>query len=111
MNLRQDFSRNLKARRKQLGWTQQELADKCRKTVRYVNHLENTGPNVTIDTLETLAKALDCTIFDLFQSARGKKRAPKTDLSKFYDHKETSSEAASIDFAIGVLKTERSKYK
>ena len=53
------FARNLKAIRLEKGQTQEELAEKIGISVRYIQLLEGKNtPNVKLDTLETLAKAL-----------------------------------------------------
>lgn len=56
---------NIRARRKMAGITQQELADKAGLNVQTVRSYEAGKYQPKIDTLLTLAKALDCTVFDL----------------------------------------------
>jgi transcriptional regulator with XRE-family HTH domain len=59
IKIRRAFARNLKAIRLEKGQTQEELAEKIGISVRYIQLLEGKNtPNVKLDTLETLAKAL-----------------------------------------------------
>lgn len=56
--VRKRFAKNLKSLRK-ARMTQEELAEKKNFSVRYVQKLESKNPpNVTLDTLEDLAKIL-----------------------------------------------------
>ena len=58
--IRRAFARNLKTIRLEKGQTQEELAEKIGISVRYIQLLEGKNtPNVKLDTLETLAKALN----------------------------------------------------
>jgi transcriptional regulator with XRE-family HTH domain len=57
--VRKLFSKNLKKLRLRKGLTQEDLAEKLDISVRYVQQLEGIRcPNVKLDTLTTLAKAL-----------------------------------------------------
>ena len=57
--LRKRFSRNLKNIRENKGLTQEKLAERLGVSTRYLQRLEgNNCPNVGIDTLAKLAKAL-----------------------------------------------------
>lgn len=57
--LRKTFSANLKLLREQRNLTQEELAEKLKTSARYIQSLESKNPpNVKIDTIESLAKAL-----------------------------------------------------
>lgn len=105
MTARSDISKNIKARRKQLRLTQDQLAKKAKRTIRYISILE-TSPekNVTLDTLESIAAALDCEVFDLLQPAGRKKRPIGL------DHADGEPfEVEAIDYVIGMLKDNRSR--
>ncbi|MFP5386742.1 MAG: helix-turn-helix domain-containing protein [Bacteriovoracia bacterium] len=53
------FSKNLKVLRLKKGLTQEELSERLGISVRYIQLLESKNPpNVKIDTLESLARAL-----------------------------------------------------
>lgn len=57
--LRKIFSQRLKEIRRSKGMTQEGLAESLGISVRYVQILESKNPpNVKLDTLEQLAKAL-----------------------------------------------------
>jgi transcriptional regulator with XRE-family HTH domain len=65
---RKTFSRNLKKIRQARGLTQEQLAENLGISVRYVQTLEGKNtPNVKLDTLEVLAKALKVKPTDLLQ--------------------------------------------
>lgn len=64
----------LKRRRKALGLTQVELADKANVAQSMISQIERgISDNVTIDNLRSLANALDCAVVDLL-TERDKKR-------------------------------------
>ena len=66
--IRRTFARNLKTIRLEKGQTQEELAEKIGISVRYIQLLEGKNtPNVKLDTLETLAKALKVHPSDLLK--------------------------------------------
>lgn len=60
---------NIKELRQKSGMTQEELAKKAgisRATIAMYEN--NIADNITVKTLESLAKALDCHVTDLFIS-------------------------------------------
>ena len=60
---------NIKELRQKSGMTQEELAKKAgisRATIAMYEN--NTADNITVKTLESLAKALSCHVTDLFIS-------------------------------------------
>jgi XRE family aerobic/anaerobic benzoate catabolism transcriptional regulator len=65
MSLAKRFAKNLRAIRLGKGLSQKALSDATGLTVRYLSKLENSDPNVTLGVLEKLAKALECSVFDL----------------------------------------------
>lgn len=66
--IRRVFAKNLKKIRLEKGLTQEELAEKLGISVRYIQLLEGkTTPNVKLDTVETLAKALKVHSTDLLK--------------------------------------------
>jgi transcriptional regulator with XRE-family HTH domain len=71
MKLGKIFAKNLKALRIAKGLSQQALADKTGLTLRYLSKIENSDPNVTLDVLERLHFALDCSILDLLGEGQG----------------------------------------
>lgn len=58
---------NIRAKREALKMTQQTLADACRVTRSVVARWESGGFAPQADKLPLLAKALGCTIDDLFK--------------------------------------------
>ena len=65
---RKAFSKNLKKLRQSRGLTQEQLAENLGISVRYVQTLEGKNtPNVKLDRLEVLAKALKVKPTDLLQ--------------------------------------------
>ncbi|GAA6237239.1 helix-turn-helix domain-containing protein [Apilactobacillus micheneri] len=53
--------------RKQKGWTQENLAEKCNLSVRTIQRLES-GEDGNLTTLNLIAKAFEVKIGDLFES-------------------------------------------
>lgn len=61
------------SRRKELGLTQQELADRLYVSVKTISKWETNRGNPEIDILPSLAKALQMDIADLFSSNNASK--------------------------------------
>jgi transcriptional regulator with XRE-family HTH domain len=58
---------NVKARRVERGWTQEQLADQSELDQRYISSLENGRRNPTILKLQQVADALGCSIGHLLR--------------------------------------------
>jgi transcriptional regulator with XRE-family HTH domain len=71
MELRKIVAANVKTRRLRLGLSQEELADVCGYHRTYVGSVERAERNVTLATLEALAKALDVPVEQLLQAQHG----------------------------------------
>lgn len=67
-NVRQIFGDNLRRRRRALGISQEELAEKAGLHRTYVGSVERGERNVSIDNMERLAAAIDSTIQRLLGS-------------------------------------------
>jgi transcriptional regulator with XRE-family HTH domain len=65
---RQRFAKQLRARRLQLGLSQESLADGAGLHRTYVGSVERAERNVSIDNMERLALALDVDVVDLLSS-------------------------------------------
>ena len=57
-NIRKVLGVNVKYYRFLIGYTQEQLAEKCELSPRYISHIENFKGNIPIDTLENIAKYL-----------------------------------------------------
>jgi transcriptional regulator with XRE-family HTH domain len=56
----------VRTRRKQLGWTQAELAEKAEIAQAQISRLESgKSDNITIDNLRRVARAFGCSVADL----------------------------------------------
>jgi len=62
------FSQQLREARKSAGLTQQELADRCEMSLRYLQNLEKGEKQPTITTLFKLAAGLKTTPQQLIKS-------------------------------------------
>ena len=62
---RKRLAANLRARRKELGISQEELADRAGLHRTYVGSIERQERNVSIDNIERLADALRLDVIDL----------------------------------------------
>lgn len=65
MNFYTELGKNIKKRRKELGLTQQELADKLNMSLNFVGKIEVAFSKPSLDTLIEIAKALDTTVSKL----------------------------------------------
>ncbi len=59
------LGQNIKQRRKELGLTQQELADKMNISLNFMGKIEVAFSKPSLDTLIELAKSLETTVSDL----------------------------------------------
>lgn len=60
---------NVRRRRKELGLTQRDLADRAALFHPVVSNVERAQSSVTIATVAKLAAALETSVADLFQEA------------------------------------------
>lgn len=63
--LRTVLAENIKAFRKEKGFSQEELAEHCALHRTYIGSVERQERNVTLSTLEVLASILGVTVPDL----------------------------------------------
>lgn len=60
-----NLGQNIKNRRKELGLTQQELADKLDMSLNFVGKIEVAFSKPSLDTLIEIADVLETTVSDL----------------------------------------------
>ncbi len=65
MNFYKMLGKNIKTRRKELGLTQQELADILDMSLNFIGKIEVAFSKPSLDTLIEIAKALDTTVSEL----------------------------------------------
>lgn len=65
MNFYKELGKNIKRRRKELGLTQQQLADKMDISLNFMGKIEVAFSKPSLDTLIELAEKLETTISDL----------------------------------------------
>lgn len=63
--LRNALAQNVKSIRKKQGLSQEGLADQCDLHRTYIGSIERSERNVTLQTLEVLAKALNVSVIEL----------------------------------------------
>jgi len=74
----------IRARRKRKGWTLQDLGDATKLSVPYLSDLERReGINPTLETLEAIAGALDCTVAELIGNNSTEPTLPPASLTRF----------------------------
>lgn len=56
---------NIRRLRQRIGWSQEELADQCSLHRTYIGGIERGERNITLETLATIANALNCTPTEL----------------------------------------------
>lgn len=57
-NIRKVLGANVKYYRFLIGYTQEQLAEKCNLSPRYISDIETYNGNIPIDTLSNIAKVL-----------------------------------------------------
>ncbi len=72
MNFYTELGKNIKKRRKELGLTQEALAEKLNLSLNFVGKIEVAFSKPSLDTLILIAGALDTTVSNLtdFKNAR-----------------------------------------
>lgn len=60
------FGRNLRSRREALGFTREELSERCHLSPQNIAKIENGDRFVTIESLMNLASALNCDPYEFF---------------------------------------------
>lgn len=77
-SLRAVLAENLRLFRKTRGYSQEELADRCDLHRTYIGSVERRERNVSLSTLEVLAKALGVSVPELLTSrADNDREAPQ----------------------------------
>jgi len=74
MELRRTFAANLKSRRRELGWSQEQLAFECGLHRTYVSGVERGIRNISIDNIELIASALGVVAAELLATPETKPR-------------------------------------
>lgn len=57
-NIRKVLGANVKYYRHLIGYTQEQLAEKCELSPRYISDIENSKGNISVDTLEKIGQCL-----------------------------------------------------
>lgn len=77
-SLRAVLAENLRQYRKVHGYSQEELANRCDLHRTYIGSVEREERNVTLNTLEVLAKALGISVPELLTSrAKNERKEPR----------------------------------
>jgi transcriptional regulator with XRE-family HTH domain len=92
-SLREKVCKNIREARDRKGWSQAELARRCRVTPRYISSLEKDSRNLTLETLETICTALGVTVDELLGTAQQAKE----------------NRLVAIDLAMTILRAARSE--
>jgi len=81
MTLQQIFITNLKKRRKERGFSQMALSEKCDTTSNYIGQIEMGRRIPSFDKIEKIASALEIPSYELFifeSSEKKQEKKPKT---------------------------------
>ena len=73
-NIRTVLAENMKTRRKNLGISQSDLAERINTAPNYISKIEAERQFPSVSMLEKIAIALDCDTVDLFSTQAIKKR-------------------------------------
>lgn len=77
-NKRPIWGQNIRERRKALNWNQDELAEKAGLSVGVVKQIEAGPKEGKFQSREAIAKALNCTVADLYAPVWAKKIPPRS---------------------------------
>jgi transcriptional regulator with XRE-family HTH domain len=69
------FGRRLRSIRRERGFTQEELADRCERSVEAISNLERGVSVPSLETVERLAQALDVPVASFFSGGEEGRRA------------------------------------
>lgn len=69
-NSNQALADNLRAFRVERGWSQEEFADRCGLHRTYIGAIERGERNVTLNTLNNIASALEISSAELISESR-----------------------------------------
>ncbi len=64
------FAQNVKQKRKAIGFSQEQLAEKARLHRTYIGMIERSEKNITLCNIEKIAIALGVDIIELLQENR-----------------------------------------
>ena len=67
--LRTKLGRAIRRLRREAGLSQESFADKCKVHRTYMGAVERGETNISLDSLERIAKALDLTVGELLLAA------------------------------------------
>ena len=65
MDVRDRLAVNMKRLRKELGWSQEALADAAGLDRTYISGIERVVRNPTVSVVDRIAKALECRLGEL----------------------------------------------
>jgi transcriptional regulator with XRE-family HTH domain len=77
MSLQQIFIGNLKRIRKERGFSQMTLSERCDTTSNYIGQIEMGRRIPSFEKIEKIAAALEIPIYELFMYDPGRKKEPK----------------------------------
>ena len=81
-SIRKILSDNVKYYRFKNGYTQEELAEKCDISPRYLSDIENAKGNIPIDTLEVIAHHLKVDSYILLKKCKYKPLPKRVNMKK-----------------------------
>ena len=65
--IKKDFGLAVRYYRENLGFSQEELADRCGLHRTYISDIERGNRNVSLENIEAISKGLNITLVDLFR--------------------------------------------
>lgn len=83
-NARKELGRRIREIRKIKGLTQEALGERAKLSYKFIGELERGNVNVSMDSLASIARALEMEVGDLFRKRKGAvlKVTEKSPLSK-----------------------------
>lgn len=83
-NIRKVLSENVKYYRFKQRLTQEQLAEKCDISPRYLSDIENSKGNIPIDTLEVISYHLNVEPYLLLKESKFKKLPKRVNMKKLF---------------------------
>lgn len=98
--------------RKEKGLSQEQLGELSGLHTNYIGHVERGEKNVTVESLEKIAKGLDVTLDDLFQNIDPSPHADELrQLIDLLAERSTQDRALALKLVKSVFQWEKEKYQ
>ncbi len=108
-NLTQLLGKNIQQRRKRLGLTQEELAERVRIGQQSLSRMEQGHIAPKTERLQLFADTLGCTVADLFRSEKEQEKELSTKIASALRGLEKNRREMAVDHICSLIKMIRSE--